>query len=99
MSTILPEIPMSFVYLYGIPVPISANVFSVLERLGEKLNYNITSFCADGDMSKYVEYVETNIDLGADGFLFSPQQDVMPRSDELCSEAGVPYINMMDDIC
>jgi DNA-binding LacI/PurR family transcriptional regulator len=87
--------PYKLVYLYGIPVPISANVFTVLERLGEKMNFSIVSFCADGDMSKYIEYVETYIDMGIDGFLFSPQQDVMPRTDDLCSEAGVPYINMM----
>lgn len=83
------------VYLYGIPVPISANVFSSLERLGEKMNFTINSFCADGDMAKYVEFVETYIDMGVDGFLCSPQQDVMLRTDELCSEANVPYINMM----
>ncbi len=87
--------PYKLAYIYGIPVPISANVFTVLERLGEKMNFTVNSFCADGDMSKYVEFVETYIDMGIDGFLFSPQQDVMPRSDELCSEAGVPYINMM----
>jgi hypothetical protein len=91
--------PYKLVYLYGIPVPISANVFTVLERLGEKMNYSIVSFCADGDMSKYIEYVETYIDMGIDGFLFSPQQDVMPRTDDLCSEAGVPYINMMTHLC
>ena len=87
--------PYELVYLYGIPVPISANVFTSLERLGEKMNFTINSFCADGDMAKYVEFVETYIDMGVDGFLCSPQQDVMLRTDELCSEANVPYINMM----
>ncbi len=87
--------PYEIAYIYALSVPINPNVIGVLEKLGEKMNFNINSYCAEGDMAKYIDLTETCIDTGTDGFIFMPQNDIILRADELCTEADVPLVVML----
>ena len=82
-------------YLYAVSVPLTAKTGEKLEVLAEKMNFTLTQMDANYDLGKFVDCIEQEIGTGTDGFIFSPQTDVMQREDELCKEAGLPYVSLM----
>jgi ABC-type sugar transport system substrate-binding protein len=72
-----------------------ATAKDTLVALSEKMNFTVTQVDANGDMGKYIDAIEQEIGTGTDGFIFAPRMDVVAREDDLCKEAGLPYISIM----
>lgn len=82
-------------YIYAVAVPLTAKTGDKLLELGEKMNFTVTQIDANNDMGKYIDAIEQEIGTGTDGFIFSPQTDVLVRMDDLCKEADLPYVSLM----
>ncbi len=87
--------PYHVTYVYAITVPMMTTSNNTLISMGEKMNFTVTSIDANGDMGKYIDAIEQEIGTGTDGFVFAPRVDVLEREDDLCKEAGLPYISIM----
>ncbi len=87
--------PYHVTFIYAVSVPIISKTAEKLEELGEKMNFTITNIDANFDLGKYVDAIEQEIGTGTDGFIFSPQTPVVEVQDDLCKEAGLPYVNLL----
>ena len=52
-------------------------------------------WAANSDNDLFLNQLQTFIDQGVDGFLMDPDPNIFNRIDEICAEAGVPYIGCM----
>ena len=79
-------------FCYPLSVAVWNNFSDSFEALGEKMNFNLTTFDAQSDYDKYVSTVEQAIDTGVDGFFFAPGADIPARLQQLCNEANIPCV-------
>ena len=88
--------PYKVEFVYGLTCGQTANFTDALSKLSKKINFTLTTFSSEMDLDKYVNELQTQIDQGINGFIFSPPVDVLVRQDEICREAGIPYINSLN---
>lgn len=84
--------PYNVMFCYPLSVAMWNNFSDSFEALGEKMNFNLTTFDAQSDYDKYVSTVEQAIDTGVDGFFFAPGADIPARLQQLCNEANIPCV-------
>ncbi len=63
-----------------------------LENWGTVLNYSISIFNANQDYDAYLNEMNVQAGLGADGLICGMDISLMPRVYELCEELGVAYV-------
>lgn len=88
--------PYKVEFVYGLTCGQTANFTDALTKLSKKMNFTLTAFSSEMDLDKYVNELQTQINLGIDGFIFSPPVDVLVRQDEICKEAKIPYVNSLN---
>lgn len=87
--------PYTISYVYGNAAPINIGFIAALEAFGAKMNFKVKATGADFDPAKVLEIIQTDIDVGVDGFLINVMSETYPRQHEMLMEAGIPYINLM----
>ena len=87
--------PYTISYVYGNSAPINIGFTQALEEFGKKMNFTVKATGADFDPARVLEIIQTDIDLGVDGFLINVMSETYPRQHEMLNEAGIPYINVM----
>ena len=70
----------------------SKNIVNGLYKYEEHFNYTLEESYADGDVDKFMTLLETYALNDFDGFILNPDNNVYPRTKELCDELGIPYI-------
>lgn len=88
--------PYKVEFIYGVTCGQTANFTDALTKLSKKMNFTLTSFSSEMDIDKYMNEIQTQINLGVDGFVFSPPFEALQRQDELCKEANIPYVNSLN---
>lgn len=87
--------PYTISYVYGNSAPINIGFIQALEEFGRRMNFTVKATGADFDPARVLEIIQTDIDLGVDGFLINVMSETYPRQHEMLMEAGIPYINVM----
>jgi len=87
--------PYTISYVYGNSAPINIGFIQALEAFGKKMNFTVKATGADFDPARVLEIIQTDIDLGVDGFLINVMSETYPRQHEMLTEAGIPYMNVM----
>ena len=87
--------PYTISYVYGNSAPINIGFQQALEEFGKRMNFEVKASGADFNPARVLEIIQTDIDLGVDGFLINVMSETYPRQDEMLKEAGIPYINVM----
>lgn len=87
--------PYVISYVYGNSAPINIGFQQALEDFGRRMNFTVKASGADFNPARVLEIIQTDIDLGVDGFLINVMSETYPRQHEMLREAGIPYINVM----
>ena len=72
------------------------NLFATLQKCAKKLNFTVTNSTGKGDADAFINLLTTTIDQGVDGFVLWSNIDNQVRSNEIVTEANVPFITPLN---
>ena len=84
--------PYKVAFVFSTSSAASKNIVNGLYKYQDHFNFKLEESYADGDVDKYMTLLETYALDEYDGFILNPDNNVYPRTKELCDELGIPYI-------
>ena len=89
----------AFTYVFSNPTNLTMYMTECFEKLGERLNYTITTATANGDANLYVNNIIPAVLLTEpDGLIIDMVFEYQERLREILDEAGVPYIALFNSV-
>ena len=83
---------------YGLPISLLVNITDAMKQYSKKLNFKLTTQCANMDLDKYVQDLQVAIDQGTDGFILCTDPSISERINEIMKAANKPYIALLTTI-